>query len=352
MKAAIFVGPGQLELQTIEDPTPGPGDVLLAVGANTLCGTDGRILRGEKTAGIDQGVVLGHEIAGYVVEIGSNVTNFSIGDLVAVLPTIPCGRCYFCRHGLEHLCVDSELFGYGVNGGLAEYVLVPERAIKRGGIYKAAPHLSPVEAALSEPLGCVMNGLSNYNPQVGETVVVMGAGPIGLLHTQACRLAGASQIIVSDPDSSRTDVALRLGATHTVNPLEDDLTGLVREATSGLGADIAVVCIGRPTLFNNALQVVRKGGRVNAFAGFSKDELAQIDPNLIHYGEITVTGASNAARADQELALQLIGDGLIDVQTLHTDTYALDDIEKAINYVSTGKGIKVAVTPDGTVQMS
>lgn len=346
MKAAVFAGPGKLELRELEKPVAGEGELVLKVGANTVCGTDGRILRGEKSAGIDIGVVLGHEISGYVEEIGAGVEGFEIGDLVGILPTIPCLKCFYCARGSEHLCTDSQIYGYRVNGGLAEYVRVPKDALERGGVYKAAPHLTPAEVALAEPLGCVINGSENYKTEVGDTVLIQGAGPIGLLHTQLNRLLGAENVIVSDPSEDRRAIAESLGATHTINPLEQDLVEFVHGLTEGRGADVVIICIGRGELVNQALTAARKGARVNAFAGFAKGALAEVDPNLIHYGELVVTGASNAGRAHHEKALQLIGAGLIDVKTLHTHTYTLDDVVEGIEFAQSGEGIKVAIVPN------
>ncbi|MCF2706084.1 zinc-dependent dehydrogenase [Arcanobacterium haemolyticum] len=346
MKAAVFDGPGKLELREIDTPHARAGELVLKVGANTLCGTDGRILRGEKTAGIDIGVVLGHEISGYVTEIGSGVDGFAEGDLVAINPTVPCLRCYYCKAGLDHLCEHTELFGYAINGGLAEYIRIPAQAMERGGVYRAPAHVSAVEAALSEPTGCVLNGASNYKPQPGDTVVIIGAGPIGMLHTQVNKLYGASQIIVSDLSESRLAMAKKLGATHTVNAGEANLKEFVFDHTEGRGADVAVLCIGANALVQQGFEVVRKRGHVNAFAGFPKGGSSSIDPNLIHYRELEVTGASNANRASQEKALRLIGEGKIDVKALHTDTYKLDDVVEAIEYAASGKGVKVAVVPE------
>ncbi|ALN14964.1 MAG: alcohol dehydrogenase catalytic domain-containing protein [Acidipropionibacterium acidipropionici] len=347
MRGAVYLGPGELELQEIPDPHAGPGDILLRTGANTVCGTDVRILRGEKSAGIDVGVVLGHEISGHVVEVGAGVTGFSEGDLVGLDPTVSCGVCPYCVANLEQLCIDPRIFGYRLNGGLADYVLVPETAVRRGAAFVADPALSPAEVALAEPLGCVLNGARNYRPGIGTTVVIMGAGPIGLLHTQINRLAGASRIIVSDVSATRADVARQFGATDVVNPAETDIAEYCRDVTDGLGADIAVVCVGRPGLVNDALRAVRKRGRVSAFAGFPKGDagLASIDPNLIHYGEIEVYGASNAARQQHQQALDLIASGAVDVKSLVTNTFPLADVMAAIEFSASGAGIKVAVVP-------
>ena len=347
MRAAVFVGPGQLELQEIPTPTAGEGELLLKVGTNTVCGTDLRIMRGEKTAGIRLGAVLGHEIGGYVTEVGAGVEGFAEGDLVAVNPTVPCLRCWYCQRGAEHLCLDASLFGYAIDGGLAEYIKIPAEAMTRGGIYRCADHLTPVEASLSEPLGCVLNGAHQYQPHPGDTVLVVGAGPIGLLHTQVTRLFGATQVIVSDPSASRRQLARTLGATHDVDPTATDLTEYVRDLTDGRGADVVVIAIGAPPLVQDALAAARKGGHVNFFAGFPKGVMAEMDPNLVHYGELVVTGGSNARRHNQADALDLIAAGAIDVKALHTPTYNLDDVADGIAFVASGEGVKVAISPEG-----
>lgn len=346
MKAAVFGGPGKLELKEVPTPEAGPGEIRLRTGSNTVCGTDLRILRGEKSKGIDRGVVLGHEIAGYVDQIGEGVTGFEIGDLVSIEPTIPCLSCEYCKTGHEQLCLHGKIFGYAVNGGLAEYVLIPKEALDAGVAFVAAKHLTPQEASLAEPLGCVINGARNYKVQPGDTVLVIGAGPIGLLHVQMALLEGASQVIMSEPSESRRATAAELGATHCVDPTKEDLQQYVYGLTNGLGADVVIVCIGVPTLVNQAMSCARKRGRVSLFAGFPKGGSAEFDPNLVHYGELEVVGASNASRDAHELALRLIGEGKINVKALHTDTFPLSKVVEAIEYVSSGDGIKVSVVPD------
>lgn len=345
MRAAVLVGPGKLEMQDVPTPKAGPGEIVLRVGANTVCGTDGRILRGEKTAGVRPGVIMGHEFSGYVHEIGEGVEEYKVGDLVGVMPTVPCLRCHYCLNRLEHVCVDAKLFGYWIDGGLAEYALVSAEAIERGAIVIADPNANPAEIALAEPLGCVLNGVDNYKINIGDTVLIIGAGPIGLLHTMVAKQMGASQIIVVNRSPERLEIAKQVGATHTALTGEVNVPDYVKELTGGLGAHVAVQCIGALELFQTALESVRNGGRVNAFAGFPKGQMASIDPNLIHYNELTVTGGSNMGRNNYRRAVQLISDGTINVGALLTETFNLEDTAAAIEHVSAGKGIKTAVIP-------
>ena len=346
MLAAVFKGPGQLEVTEVPTPEPGPGEVLLKVGSNTVCGTDLRVLRGEKTSGVRPGVVLGHEIAGTVAAVGAGVTGYNEGDLAVVTPTVTCGVCYFCIRGLEHFCESFTLYGYAIDGGLAEYCLIPAQAVARKNISIAKPGTPLTALSLTEPLGCVLNGLRNYKVNLGDTALILGAGPIGLLHQTVVRLAGATQVIVSDPSASRRATAAQLGADILVDPVNEDLSAVVKGATGGRGADVVIICIGRPALFPEALSLARKGGRVCAFAGFPKDGSVAVDPNVIHYGEITVTGTSNSMRMQTEEAMHLIEDGLIPADVIVSHTFPLTKVVDAIEFSASGEGIKIAVLPD------
>lgn len=345
MLAAVYRGPNQLEITEVPTPEPGDGEILIRVGANTVCGTDLRILRGEKTAGVVPGVVLGHEIAGTVASLGAGVAGYAEGDSIVVSPTVTCGTCFYCLRDLEQFCTDTDIFGYNLGGGLAEYCLVPKHAVMRAHVTVAKSGVSMKALALSEPLSCVLNAVSNYKVGLGSTVVILGAGPIGLLHQTVCRLAGATQIIVSDPAANRRETAIALGADIAVDPLSEDLLDVVQSHTSGRGADTAVVCIGRSELFSQAVGLVRKGGSVCAFAGFPKGSSASIDPNVIHYGEITVVGASNAKRRHTQEALHLIENGLIPADSIVSHTFALEQAVEAIEFSASGHGIKIAVEP-------
>ncbi|WP_028708599.1 zinc-binding dehydrogenase [Propionicicella superfundia] len=346
MLAAVMKGPGQLDVMEVPTPEPGPGELLLKVGSNTVCGTDLRILKGEKTTGVRPGVVLGHEIAGTIAAVGEGVTGYAVGDLAVITPVVTCGNCWFCLRELEHFCEKSIYYGYALDGGLAEYCLAPEFVVKRKNVTVAKPGTPLTALSLVEPLGCVLNGLTNYKVFLGDTAVILGAGPIGLLHLTVCRLAGATQIIMSDPSESRRATAKALGADIVVDPLNEDLLQVVKDATSGRGADVCVIAIGRLELFAQALDLVRLGGRVCAFAGFPKGGSTGVDPNVIHYNEITVTGTSNSKRRHTEEAIHLIESGLIPADVIVSHTFPLEKAVEAIEFVSSGEGIKIAVVPE------
>ncbi len=345
MIAAVLKAPNDIEIQEIETPEIGPEEVLVKTGANTVCGTDVRILRGEKTKGVKLPAVLGHEMAGHIAEVGRNVQGYETGMKVVVYPGIPCGRCYACQHDMENMCSDMHLFGYDIHGGLGEYIRVPARAVELGNIFVAREDLSPEHLALSEPLACCVNGHRRSRTSVDDAVLIMGAGPIGLFHVQLSRLAGARTIIVSEPSQDRRRMAEDFGADLTVDPGSEDLSEAVREGAGGIGVDVAVICIGVPALVNEAIQLTRPGGRVNVFAGLAGKGWAEVEANLIHYKELDVTGTSNSRRREFATALRLIESGDVTVEPMVTHRYPLASAVEAIEMSASGEGIKVAVMP-------
>jgi L-iditol 2-dehydrogenase len=345
MLAAVFRGPGELDVTEVPTPEAGPGEVLVKVGANTVCGTDVRILRGEKTRGIARDFVLGHELSGRVAEVGSGVEGYEVGSPVVMAPVIYCLRCHYCKRGMENLCVNKRIVGNVVDGGLAEYMRVPAEAVAAGNLFVAGEGIPPEHLALAEPLACCVNGLGNYRVEMDDTVLVLGAGPIGLFHLQLALLSGAGKVIVSNPSEDRRKFARELGAHVVVDPTSEDLSGVVAEHTGGLGADVAVICIGIPALVNDAMRMVRKGGRVNVFAGLSGAGWSEVEANLIHYNELVVTGASDSKRENYDTALRLIESGRVAVERMVTHRYPLSESVAAIEKSASGEGIKVAVMP-------
>ncbi|WP_218160431.1 zinc-binding dehydrogenase [Amycolatopsis marina] len=343
MQAAVLHATGHLQVDMVPTPEPGQGEVVLHVGANTLCGTDLRILRGEKTRGVRFPSVLGHEFAGTVAAVGADVQGFAEGDKAAMCPVIPCRRCVHCLHDRENVCANRRAMGYEYDGGLAEYVRIPAEAMAAGNLFPADADIPLEQLALAEPLACTVNGHRRSGIRLGDVVLVIGAGPIGLLHLQLARRAGASAVIVSEPSPSRRAVAAKLGASHVVAPME--LAATVEALTDRTGVDASIVCIGIPQLVNDAIALTRKAGNVNIFAGLPADGRVDIPANEIHYKELVVTGTSAMHRRDYEQALRLIGNGEVDVASLVTDKMPLASVVEAFELAQSGTGIKVAVVP-------
>jgi L-iditol 2-dehydrogenase len=345
MLAAVFQGPGQLEVTEIDTPEIGADEVLVKVGANTICGTDVRIFRGEKTKGIYPPTILGHEMAGHVYQLGKRVRGYEVGAPVAIAPVITCQRCFYCQNGMENICLNQKTLGYDVKGGLSEYVRIPADAIAAGNLFVVQNDLPSEYLALAEPLACCVNGHHCSQIHLNSSVLIMGSGPIGLFHLQLSLLAGARTVIVSDPSAPRRAVASAFGAHITIDPTVEDLPSVVSEVTGGLGVDSIIICIGVPTLVNDALHMARQRGRINIFAGLADKGWAEIEANLIHYKELEVTGSANSRRADYQTALQLIESGRIKVEPMVTDRFPLQSAHEALDKVASGKCIKIAVLP-------
>ena len=345
MKAGVLLSVNDVTYTTIADPELEVGDMLLKVKAATVCGTDIRILRGRKTTGIRYPSVMGHEFAGVVVSTGGN-TQFNVGDAVTVCPQFACGHCEYCVRGAENLCRNMTAMGYEIDGAFAEYVRIPAFGVKSGNVFAVPKALSFEEAALAEPLACVMNGQERVGVRMGDTVAILGAGPIGILHIKLARLSGARMIIVSELNPLRREAALKAGADLAIDPTTDDIFARVKSLTGGLGVDVSIVAIGIPSLANDAIRIVCHRGRVSLFAGFSKGQQAELDVNAIHYNELIVTGSFGLTRLLFERALNMIASGQLEMKSLLTHRFALSDIKQALDTAEQGSAIKVAVMND------
>lgn len=342
MKAAVLSAPNEISLRDVADPTPNQGDVLIRVRAATICGTDIRIYRGRKTAGVRYPSVLGHEFAGEIIDNGGHAS-LKPGDRVGLCPFISCGHCHLCKTGRENLCTEGTAVGYEIDGAFAEIIRIPAQAVAAGNLRPLPDQMSYEEAALVEPLSCVLNGQNKVNLSSADTVVILGVGPIGLLHVHLARLRGAARIIASDPNANRREAALAAGANAVVDPVNENVAARVREETGGRGADVVICAIGIPALARQATDLAAFGGRISLFAGFSKDETADMDVNAIHYRELTVTGAFGLSRRDFDQAFDMVASGQLNLKPLITHRYALESITDALSVAEDGSAIKVAV---------
>lgn len=342
MKAAVLHAPNDMRLQSVADPVLQQGDMLLRMRAATICGTDVRIFRGRKTRGVRYPSILGHEFVGEVVETGGNA-GWSDGDLVCVCPAMACGQCGPCRNGVSNLCASLVAYGYELDGGFAELIRVPRSAVIEGNVMRLPAGLDPVLAALAEPLACVINGQDLIGINSGETVVVLGTGPIGLLHIMLARNRGAAMVVAGQRSLHRREAARAAGADMAIDPQAEDMAARVRDATGGRGADVVIVAAGSADLANLAMRLVRPRGRVSLFAGFPAGVETGFDLNALHYGEIIVTGAFGLTLAQFTLALDLIASGKLPVQSLISHRLALDDAMAAFQIAEQGAALKVAV---------
>lgn len=349
MKVAVFNGIQNITVEDYEKSVIGPEDYLVKVKAAAICGSDLRTyLHGHPK--ITPPVVLGHEFAGEVVEVGKNIKDLSVGDRVSVHPGIPCGHCYYCDRGLQNLCEDRKNLGIHYQGAFAEYIKIPGKTLEVGTCVKI-PDSVPYEiAALGDPTVSAMNGQEVIDSRLGDEILILGCGPIGLLHAMIAKAKGASKTIVADLSDTRVEMAKeRKVADDYFNLKTDgDLKEFVREVTTNhRGPNKVVVANTSTASARQAVEVVAKGGTVLLFAGFPKDApQLDIDGNLIHYNQLTVNTSYGSTPRQFHLAEQLLFDKKIDGSALITHRLPLERIDEGFQLVQNGEALKVMITFD------
>jgi len=342
MRAALLYGVKDLRIQDINKPGVEYGEILVKVKAATTCGTDLKIYqRGYVQGVITLPTVFGHEWAGDIVEVGEGVSGLKKGMRVRGGNSSPCLRCYMCQRGKFNLCEDMMWLW----GAYAEYIKVPSRIVTLN-TQVIPDHVSYEEAAVTEPLACVLHGAEEAGVKLGDTVAVIGAGPIGLLHLLTAMKMGASKVIISDTVDERLRLAQELGADETIDAKQEDAVERTKKVTGGYGADVVIEAIGLPATWEQALRMVRKGGTVLEFGGCPPGTEIKVSTEQLHYGETTILGAFHTTPAHFKKALNLIASGTINVKPLITSRVKLDDVKRAFETLATSKtDIKIAVQP-------
>lgn len=336
MLAGVFEKVGNLNLQEKEIPVlKSDLDVKIKVEAASICGTDIHILADPPGHPATPGIVQGHEYVGKVVEIGKDVSNVSIGDRVIVDPTTTCGTCYYCQVGRQNLCENASTIGIFLDGGWASYSVVPSK-----NIYKISKKIAPETAVLAEPLSCVINGSEKVNVQPGDSVVIIGAGPMGQLFTQVLKAAGAAKIICVDFSDYRLKYSKLSGATHIVNPQSQDVEKVVREITE-VGADVVIDCVG--SLFNQCMNLVCHGGQI-LLVGMNEHALPKIKQYDLARNEVTVKGTF-IQNNDFPKVVKILESNLLNLDDLITHKIPLSKIHEGIETMRKGEAIKIIVYP-------
>jgi 2-desacetyl-2-hydroxyethyl bacteriochlorophyllide A dehydrogenase len=336
MRAAVFEGDGKVAVVDRPEPTAQlPDDVVIRVEVNGLCGSDLRALATPPEMVYDVGVVLGHEFSGVVAEAGADA-QLAPGDRVIVHPNIWCQRCYYCRTNRINLCDHFVHLGSMRDGGAAEYCVVPDRLV-----YRLPDSLPLDRAALTEPLACVLNGTTQAAVAPGESVLVIGGGPIGLLYLMLFKAAGAFPVIVSEPAAQRARWASELGADEVIDPRSTDVAAAVRDLTSGRGADVVVDAVG--SQLRDAVLAAAKTGRVYTF-GLNERATATFEPSTLAYREISIHGVY-IAKGTFPRAIELLADNRLGFERLITRRYPLDDVGQAIDDLRSGSVAKILLKP-------
>ncbi len=346
MKAVVVRAPMKFGVEDVPMPETPQGGLRLKVLACGLCGSDLRTLRsGHRKVTFPW--TIGHEICGDVVEIGPAYQGpWGVGDRLAVGPLAYCGVCDFCRDGQFELCENYREIAQAWPGGFAEYIAIPEACVQRGTIEPVSKTLDPVFAAISEPISSCVNAQEKGQIGLGDTVVVIGTGPIGCIHTSLARARGADRIFVADIVDARLEMAEAFEPDATINAAEVDLVEEVARLTNGKGADVIITATPAPVAQVQAVEMARKGGRVLLFGGLPKDNSKPgVDMNIVHYHALHLIGTTIFAPRHQRIALRLMASGRIPMNKLVSHRFPLAEFERGAKLALEGKALKAVFLP-------
>ena len=344
MKAAVLYGPEDLRYETVDTPECPDRGTLLQTIACGICGSDLRTYGGGCSRG-QYPSISGHEIAGEVEE--SKNEKFPKGMKLSIAPVIPCGKCWFCKNGIQNQCDDMRMIGTaeGIPGGFAEYVSFTKDMLENGCFNEIPEGVDPIETVIAETASSVLNAQINTNIVMEDLVVVIGAGTIGCLHSEIAKIRGTKEVIIAEMNPDKAELARKQGFdnVYTMSSSAPELKELVMEKTGGKGADTVICACPVGQAQADAVNLARKRGKVIFFGGISSKSAVIIDTNAIHYKEITVYGASAYSPEVNRQALNLVLSGQLDAKKFITNRYALKDLSKGYKEMRQGKMIKGVV---------
>jgi L-iditol 2-dehydrogenase len=343
MTAAVLYGKEHLQIESVDVPELGKGDVLVRVRAALTCGTDVKVFRrGYHARMIVPPALFGHELAGDIVRMGSEVRGFKVGQRVVAANSAPCGKCYFCERGQDNLC-DDLLFN---NGAYAEYIRIPSRIVEKN-MLEVPEHVSYQDAALVEPLACVLRGLEETGLRAGDTIAVIGLGPIGMMFVRIAKAVYGARVIAIGRRQPQLDRAKKMGADEVVvNSDGADIVGPVREMTGGRGADVVIEAVGLPEVWQLAVNLLRRGGVVNFFGGCPSGTDLRLDTNLLHYSELTLKASFHHTPALIRKALDIVGRGYVTAKDLVNRVEPLTNLLEVMQHLMSHNGhLKTAIIP-------
>lgn len=347
MLAAVYHGPNDLRVEEVPLPEISKGELLVKVLSASICGTDLRIYHGNHRmypAGTVR--IPGHEVVGTIEKIGEDVDGFLVGQRVFCAPNTGCGHCKQCITGNNNLCANYDAIGVTSDGGFAEYVRIPANSVRQGNIIPVGTSVDPAVAALTEPFACVLRGQNALQIKPGEVVLVIGAGPIGVMHAKLAKARGAGRVIVSEPVPDRAAQAAKMGADRVINPSQEDLKAAIMEESQGRGADVIIVAAPVHAAQEASLDLAAISGRINFFGGLPKDRPSiNFDSNLVHYKELVITATTACSTADCWQAAQIINSGLVDLSDIVSKRFPLAEAVAAFAAAEDRKSLKIVLEP-------
>ena len=334
-----------LQLKDMPRPKAKADSAIAKVDIASICGTDVRTyVKGNDS--LPDGIIMGHEFCGTIVEAGEDVQGFKPGDRITVAPAISCGKCYMCQKEKYNMCENLETIGFQYDGCFAEYIEIPSVAFARNNVNHVADAVSAEEASMAEPVACIVNSHSYLNIGRGDTVAVFGSGFIGCMHAELAYRSGAEQVIMIEISDTRMAVAKSfIPDIETINSLQEDVAERMMELTDGRGADVVITACSSGKAQEDAQEIAAKCGRISLFGGIAGESKGFIDSNQIHYKELSVHGAHASTAAQNRMVLNWIAEGSIDIKKYISKIYALDDILEAFEDAKEQKIIRALIRP-------
>jgi L-iditol 2-dehydrogenase len=345
MKAFVYEKAGLSRLRDFPRPRASADSVVIRVLACSVCGTDLRAWQ-HGSERITPPRITGHEVCGQLVEVGPAVEGFAAGDRVSVVPAIGCGECRSCRRGYTNLCDNLQTVGFQFDGGFAEYMEVPAVAFRRGHVYETPANVPDEEAALAEPIACVVNGQEFLHISKGDSVAIFGSGFIGCMHAELARMSGADPIVMIEPNESRAAAAHALiPFSSLIVPGKVDLASEVKRLTGGQGADVLITACPAGQAQADAVALAAKRGRISLFGGLPKEAKGFLDSNLIHYKELLIHGVHASTARQNQAVMDWIAAGKLEVRKYITRLYPLAEIEQAFRDLQSQAVFKAVIKP-------
>ncbi len=347
MKAFIMDREQKLKLCEMPNPSEKENNIIVKVRAASICGTDMRtFLKGN--AKIDVPRILGHEFAGDIVHIGEKLEKFgfSINDKVTAAPAIGCGTCYYCENGFSNMCDSLETIGFQYDGVFAQYVEIPEKAVKNGNLLHLPDSISYDDATLIEPAACAWNGQSYLNIHEGDVVTIYGSGMIGCLHAELALQKGASKVIVVEPSEKRGKIAMeKVPGVIWINPFTENTIEIIKKITDGRGCDVVITATSVPSVHEEAQIIAGKRGRISLFGGLPGDGKGHLDSNMIHYKELQVFGVHATTAAYMKKVMDKMERGELDAKKYIERILPLEEIENGFRVIRDENVMKVVIHP-------
>lgn len=346
MKAAVYYSPGDIRVEDRPEPVADEKGLIVKVHCCAICGTDVKLA----TVGNPRchpPRIIGHEMVGRVVHAGRDAAGFSVGDRVTLATTLACGECDYCGLGLGNMCPNAKPVSYDYDGAFAEYVAIPQQALRGGNVIKVPDSVSDEFAALSEPLSCAINSQELAGVKAGESVLIIGGGPLGALHAELARAAGASDVMIVQRSEPRLSMLRKMKDVTVIDGTNEDVAEVVRARTQGMGADVVIVCAPSQAVQEQSVHLARKGGVISLFASLPKEASdIVLDSRAIHYGELRIVGASDSRPEHVAAAISLMAGNKLDLAPTITHRVSLDNIHEGLELMKNKQSLKVLVHPN------